>query len=485
MRRISCLALLLLFAAHFAWADTIVLKSGRRISATNVVVEGDRVSYDTSSGHFSVAKSDVERVELGSSPASAPKAPADLPLLSPRVDPAAGLDDVAHAAVHDGAVDDRYLAGLEDETRTGGAQAVRRLAAGYDAAAVFEFNRGDFEHSLYLLRRGLDFAPENLSLLLNLSRLQMRRGEYSDALDGLGRAEQIAPNDADTAVLLGLAYRATNHLDRTVEEWKRALSLRPDPRLEPALANAQRDLEEERAYRAEESGHFTLRYSGDATAMFLPGEVLRTLESHFSAIQSELHYTPPDSISVILYTDKTFEDITRAPRWAGALNDGRIRVPVHGLTSVDDKLSRVLKHELTHSFIFQKTGGTCPTWLNEGLAQWMEGRRADKFAPALAKFLEDAQAQAHGSADWATPPGVLQGSWSGLSTEQARLLYDLSLSMVEYIIQTNGMAQIESLLDAITAGPSTQAAMRTTLGMDYLQLQQQTVLYLRRAYPQQ
>jgi len=38
----------------------------------------------------------------------------------------------------------------------------------------------------------------------------------------------------------------------------------------------------------------------------------------------------------------------------GALNDGRIRVPVEGLTSMTEELARVLKHELTHSFVGQK-----------------------------------------------------------------------------------------------------------------------------------
>ncbi len=484
MRRAPWVVLVFLLAAHCAWADTIVLKSGRRISATNVVVEGDRVSYDTASGHFSLPKSDVERIDLGDSPNPASSRPAKSPWLVPSVDLTGSDGDVARAAVHDGAVDDGYLARLEDETRTGGAAAVRRLAVGYNAAAVFEFNHGDIEHALYLLRRGLIFAPDNLGLLLNLSRLQMRRGEYSAALDGLERAERLAPDDADTAVLLGIAYRASNRLDRTVEEWKRAQSLRPDLKLEGAIEKAQRDLDEEHTYRAEESGHFTLRYSGASTAMFLPGEILRSLESSFRDIESELHYTPPDSIAVILYTDQAFTDITSAPSWAGALNDGRIRVPVRGLTAVDDRLTRTLKHELTHSFIYQKTGGTCPRWLNEGLAQWMSGKRSEKFAPSLANKMEDAEAKDRGAGHWTMPPGMLEGSWASLPAGQARFQYDLSLAMVEYIIRTNGMAAIEQLLGAIPVQPSPEAALRSTLGMDYAQLQKQTALYLRRAYPQ-
>src|SRR6202011_4017483 len=85
-----------------------------------------------------------------------------------------------------------------------------------------------------------------------------------------------------------------------------------------------------------------------------------------------------------LYTNQTFVDITRAPAWVGALNDGRIRVPVEGLTSMTEELARVLMHELTHSFVGQKTGGHCPVWLQEGIAQYMEGKRSHKMAGALA-----------------------------------------------------------------------------------------------------
>src|SRR5205085_1328375 len=109
---------------------------------------------------------------------------------------------------------------------------------------------------------------------------------------------------------------------------------------------------------------------------YLERDVLRTLEMHFSAIESELNYTPPEPIGVVLYTEEAFTDITRAPSWAGALYDGRIRVPVQGLTSADAELSRSLKHELTHSFVAQKTKSACmgvavscgnhaPTWLQE------------------------------------------------------------------------------------------------------------------------
>jgi hypothetical protein len=55
---------LLLITARVA-ADTIVLKNGRRITAMNVVEEGDKVKYLTSAGELSLPKSIVDHIEKG------------------------------------------------------------------------------------------------------------------------------------------------------------------------------------------------------------------------------------------------------------------------------------------------------------------------------------------------------------------------------------------------------------------------------------
>ena len=71
--------------------------------------------------------------------------------------------------------------------------------------------------------------------------------------------------------------------------------------------------------------------------------------------------------------------MTHAPAWASALNDGEIRIPVEGLTEITPKLRRVIRHELTHSFINAMTRGNCPSWFHEGLAQMREG--SDRMDP--------------------------------------------------------------------------------------------------------
>jgi hypothetical protein len=205
----------------------------------------------------------------------------------------------------------------------------------------------------------------------------------------------------------------------------------------------------------------------------LAREVLHTLEGHFEQIESELNYTPPEPIGVVLYTQDAFADITRAPGWVGALNDGRIRVPVQGLTSVNSELSRVLRHELTHSFIQQKTHGRAPTWIQEGLAQWMEGKRSDESAGVLVQVYDQGQAAALGN---------LEGSWMGLPAEVARYAYAWALANVEYIVETQGMTDMEKILDRVAAGSSSENAVREVLRDNYADLMQGTAEYLKKRY---
>src|SRR5260370_6114721 len=54
-----------LLVAKDVYADTIVLKNGRRIVADSVVVEGDKVRYFTAAGELALPKSMVDHIEKG------------------------------------------------------------------------------------------------------------------------------------------------------------------------------------------------------------------------------------------------------------------------------------------------------------------------------------------------------------------------------------------------------------------------------------
>ena len=457
---------LCLLAAQPASADTIVLKNGRRIQALSVTEEGDKVRYQTAAGELSLPKSIVDHIERGG---ATPSSAANLAMAPPAVESSLANAAAESAAVHDGAVDREFLAKAVAEARSGNPEANAAAAMAHHAVALFEMSHGDLEHALADERTALTYAPEDTALLLSVAFLHLRRSEFKQALDYLERAKRVAPDNPDVAKLAGWAYYGLNKLNEAVREWQRALALRPDGEVQAALQKAQRDQQEEENYRENESAHFSLKYSGEAEPQ-LAREVLRALETHFSAIESELNYTPPEPIGVILYTQQAFADITQAPRWAGAINDGRIRVPVQGLTQLTPDLSRVLKHELTHSFVGQKTHGHAPTWVQEGLAQWMEGKRSGPAAGALVQNFEQQQARTLAE---------LEGSWIQLPAMEAGYAYAWALATVEYIVRVDGMGDMERILDRIATGSPTEAAVHEVLRSDYVELMQSTVHYLR------
>jgi hypothetical protein len=290
----------------------------------------------------------------------------------------------------------------------------------------------------------------------------------------LESANQAAPDNADVARLMGWAYYGMNKIEQAVREFRRAFKLRPDVATQQALLKAERDLEIEEKFKKNESFHFKLSYDGEAEPG-LAREVLKRLEDHFAVIESELSFSPSDSIGVILYTAQAFRNVSRAPGWAGALNDGRIRVPVQGLTSMTPDLSATLKHELTHSFVFQKTRGQCPVWLNEGVAQYLEGARSGEFAADMIQL----HAEKKG-----VSLATLEGSWLGLSGGGATFAYAWSLAAVEYLVRANGMGDIVRLLDRLAVEPSMAAALRSVLRMTYPELEAETIRYLQKYYGQ-
>jgi hypothetical protein len=176
---------------------------------------------------------------------------------------------------------------------------------------------------------------------------------------------------------------------------------------------------------------------------------------------------------VVLYTEQAFFDVTQAPAWSSAVNDGKLRIPVEGVSSVTPELARVLKHELAHSFINQISGGRCPQWLHEGIAQVMEPKSVASRGRRLAALYRVHQE---------IPFNGLEGSFMRFSPAEALLAYDESLATVEYISDTYGMSDLHRILERIGQGSSTEAALRTTIHSDYGQLEGEVAKYLSSKY---
>ncbi len=114
-----------------------------------------------------------------------------------------------------------------------------------------------------------------------------------------------------------------------------------------------------------------------------------------------------------------------------------------------------------------------PAWIQEGLAQWMEGQRSGEDAAVLLQIY---------SAGQAIPLSRLEGSWLNMGGDTARYAYAWSLANIEYIVQADGMGDIERILDRIGAGMATETALHEVLHSDYNDLMESTAGYLKKSY---
>jgi tetratricopeptide (TPR) repeat protein len=459
----------MMLAAAPASADTIHLKNGRNILADHVRENGSRYEYDIGDDTYAIPKSAVDHVEAGGMPAvSAPsgKGSADLPAFTP-ASSLVNEGDLPKTIIKDGQVDPDALAKLESK-----GNAELSATAGF-IAGKFEFEHGNVDRGRRYFESALRFQPDNATVLIYYAALLVRTGNAAQALTYAQHAVSVAPQSADAYTVLGYAEQACDRTKDAVASWKHSLELRPDPAVQQYLDKAQREQSAESDFAQRESSHFVLHYEGKQTSEAFRGQILAALESDYDDLSRDLGTPPHDNILVTLYTEQAFFDVTRAPSWTGALNDGKLRIPINGLTSMTPDLARVLKHELAHSFINQLSAGRCPIWLHEGIAQLMEPKSLGGDGRQLARLFKAQQN---------IPLNVLEGSFMRFSGAEAYLAYAESLAAVTYINDAYGMSDIQRILRRLSEGSSSEAALRATIHSDYGQLQSELGKYLSDKY---
>jgi len=340
-------------------------------------------------------------------------------------------------------------------------------------AGKFEFDHGNINQARQYFDNALRFQPDNSTILVYYAAALVRTGNASQALSYAQRAVRAAPDSPDAYTMLGYAQFASDRTKEAIASWKHSLALRPDRAVEQYLAKAQREQNVESEFSQGESSHFTLHYEGKQTSDAFRGQILSVLESDYDDLVRDLGTPPRDNILVTLYTEQAFFDVTHAPSWSGAMNDGKLRIPVSGLTTVTSELAHVLKHELAHSFITQLSAGRCPPWLHEGIAQYLEPKSLGGNGHQLALLFKNQQN---------IPLNALEGSFLQFSGAQAYLAYAESLAAVTYISDSYGMSDIQRILQRLSQGNSTESTLRATIHSDYGQLESDLAKYLSDKY---
>ena len=183
-------------------------------------------------------------------------------------------------------------------------------------------------------------------------------------------------------LLVQIAYQSAD-LDLAVSSLEKAAAIVPQDRaLAQRLDQWRREAALHSRFETRSTERFKVSFEG-AAEKAIGDRIAVILESAYWRIGKTMSTYPSETLNVILYTNRQFQDITRAPAWAGGGYDGRIRLPVNGALRSPKTLERVVTHEFVHAVIHNAAGESVPTWVNEGLASYLESSDRAWVADAL------------------------------------------------------------------------------------------------------
>jgi hypothetical protein len=167
---------------------------------------------------------------------------------------------------------------------------------------------------------------------------------------------------------------------------------------------------------------------------------------------------------VDLYVYPNYEDMKDAilyePSWTGGMAFPEYNIFIMGISESDSTWDQnTVIHELTHILIGHFTFsciGTLPTWLNEGLAMFSEGKLDADAQDQLDQAVRD---------DTVLSIRSLNGGFSELS-DKANLSYSQSQSIVSFLIATYGQEKLTQLLAALRDAKPIDDALLNVYGFD-------------------
>lgn len=278
--------------------------------------------------------------------------------------------------------------------------------------------------------------------------------KYDIARYELERARPYNPGSVERLFFLGLVLYETDRRQDAIELWEQALKQSPGRQeIVRILEKARKETAVEDSMDRGHSSRFNLTYDPGVNTTFALA-ILDVLESASNQVGSELGHFPEARVPVVIYKRADYKSVTNSPDWSGGVYDGTIRLPFGALNEITPSLRSILFHEYAHVVVFDLTHGNCPLWLNEGIAE-MYGR--GQFT--------------HPGVDGgpAAPKGPLidirrlEGSFTGLSSNDAALAYQQSYSMVNYLVTAYGWHRVKAILEGLGKGMTMAAAVASAL----------------------
>lgn len=184
---------------------------------------------------------------------------------------------------------------------------------------------------------------------------------------------------------------------------------------------------------------------------------IKTLNKTYEQLSRIFKAKPRNKVVLRFLSPKEFKIQTGAPEWTSAMYfRDEITIPLTKKAMEQEELERALKHEYVHAFIAELSGYKCPAWLDEGVAQILEGSANPLLGPALRAWISNNNS---------IPLSSLENGFTTLDDSMVPAAYAESLFVTRSLIRKKGFASIIDYLKNLRAGMSNEKSFRVAFGI--------------------
>ena len=349
-------------------------------------------------------------------------------------------------------------------------------------------NRKKAVFATRVLQRALDLNPVHPGTHFQMARALLEQGRFESAAGIVEKGLSLQPDSAEAYFIKGMIEDGLGNLASAESFYRKSLSL--DPAGE-SVKKKLRVLEEKvglydklktltlggednksdplpDSWATLESGPFAIRFRLNQDLINVKKIIRTLLRSHQKLGQRYGYF--PDRVPVEIFSN-TLEFGRRvgsrheefALSAAAVTADAIVVCAAPGAIKDPQFLYMVVTHEYVHFMLNVMTGGNCPFWLNEGLAQF-ESQNLPQ------RMLNDLEQAAKG--EYLLPVEMLEEPFETLQDDRLiRLAYAQSYSLIEYLIEFNGFSWFKEVLHQLKQGHDASEAL-ASLATNYSDLEQ-------------
>ena len=363
----------------------------------------------------------------------------------------------------------------------------KNLANAYAGLAYQFGEKGNWLPSINYGEKALLLDSTDIQIAKNLAVsynnygfTHMKNGDFEAARDNFDKALKLDDQNFSVYVNMGNLMYQQGKMEEAVIYWQKALALHPDlPDVRDKVASLEKENKVDEKFNHQEYSHFEVKYEG-YERQDLANKVSGMLNTAYYRIGTDFNYYPREQVTVIIYTQGQYGEVTGNPNWLPGESEGGgiIRVTADDIGKSDERLENVLYHEYTHTLLFRKIGGKIPRWLDEGLAQYKAPNGGERLYGQELILLKKRMVGKN-----LIPLDKLENSWNNSGDQETvSLAYVESKSIILYLVDRYGSYQVLALLDKFKDSQDMNGALKDVFYIDPEQFEQNWLAWLKGKY---